>query len=358
MQDPILLSAVKPLCAWYEKNKKSYPWRESRDPYRIWISEVMLQQTRTAAVLPYYERFLSAFPNVAALAAADDDHLMKLWEGLGYYSRARNLKKGAMQVMECFGGALPRTKAELRKIAGIGDYTAGAIASMAFGEPSSAVDGNVLRVCMRLLGSDADISKEATKKALAAELDAVYPSGHEAALLTEGLMELGEAVCIPGGEPRCAACPLSSVCEARKGGIAHLLPMKSAKKPRKILKRTLWIFVLPDGRFCIQKRGEKGLLAGLYEFAAEEKALSESEAREHLLSEGISFTALSPIGEAVHVFTHLEWHMTGYLVRLCEPLAGMTLATKEELSTVYALPSAFRYFKQYIEKTKFKKESL
>ena len=352
MQDPILLSAISPLCAWYEKNKKSYPWRESRDPYRIWISEVMLQQTRTAAVLPYDERFLSAFPNVAALAAADDDVLMKLWEGLGYYSRARNLKKGAIQVMEFFGGKLPSTKAELRKIAGIGDYTAGAIASMAFGAPSSAVDGNVLRVCMRLLGSDADISKEATKKMLSNALDAVYPSGPRAALLTEGLMELGEAVCIPGGEPRCAACPLSSVCEARKGGIAHLLPMKSAKKPRKILKRTLWIFVLPDGRFCIQKRGEKGLLAGLYEFCAEEKELSEQEARQHLSAKGISFTELLPLGEAVHIFTHLEWHMTGYLVRLQRPIAGMTLATREELSEVYALPSAFRYFKRYIEENK------
>ena len=158
MQNEILLSAVDPLCDWYEKNKKQYPWRESRDAYRIWISEVMLQQTRTAAVIPYYERFLSAFPTVEALASAPDDLLMKLWEGLGYYSRARNLKKGAMQVMERFGGALPKTKAELKTIAGIGDYTAGAIASMAFFEPASAVDGNVLRVCMRLLGSDADIS--------------------------------------------------------------------------------------------------------------------------------------------------------------------------------------------------------
>jgi A/G-specific adenine glycosylase len=254
--------------------------------------------------------------------------------------------------MECFGGKLPSTKAELRKIAGIGDYTAGAIASMAFGAPSSAVDGNVLRVCMRLLGSDADISKEATKKMLSNALDAVYPSGPRAALLTEGLMELGEAVCIPGGEPRCAACPLSSVCEAKKGGIAHLLPMKSAKKPRKILKRTLWIFVLPDGRFCIQKRGEKGLLAGLYEFCAEEKELSEQEARQHLSAKGISFTELLPIGEAVHIFTHLEWHMTGYLVRLQRPIAGMTLATREELTDVYALPSAFRYFKRYIEENK------
>ncbi len=349
MEESILRAAVAPLCAWYEKNKKSYPWRESRDPYRIWISEVMLQQTRTAAVLPYYERFLCAFPTVRALAEADEDRLMKLWEGLGYYSRARNLKKGAVQVMERFGGDLPRTKAELRTIAGIGDYTAGAIASMAFGEPSCAVDGNVLRVCMRLLGSDADISKEATKRALAAALDAVYPSGKEAALLTEGLMELGEALCIPGGEARCSLCPLADICAAKAGGITHLLPAKSAKKPRRILPRTLWILQAPDGRFGIRKRGKSGLLAGLYEFPAEEAALTEAEAAALLCARGISFTSIRPIGEAVHIFTHLEWHMTGYLVCLSAPTDDLIFATKEELSSVYALPSAFRFFKRYIE---------
>ena len=351
MQDPILLSAVLPLCEWYEKNKKSYPWRESRDPYRIWISEVMLQQTRTAAVIPYYERFLAAFPSVSDLANAEDDRLMKLWEGLGYYSRARNLKKGAMQVMERFGGALPRTKAELRTIAGIGDYTAGAIASMAFGEPSSAVDGNVLRVCMRLLGSDADISKEATKRALSAALDAVYPSGAQAALLTEGLMELGESVCIPGGEARCALCPLAEICAARAGGIAHLLPMKSAKKPRKILPRTLWIFEF-EGRYGICKRPPEGLLAGLYEFPSEEGKLSESEARALLKARGISFSALEGIGDAVHVFTHLEWHMSGYLVSLSEAVEGLIFASPAALSEAYALPSAFRYFKGFIDERK------
>ena len=349
MQNSILHSAIAPLCAWYEKNKKHYPWRESRDAYRIWISEVMLQQTRTAAVLPYYERFLEAFPCVEALANAEDDRLMKLWEGLGYYSRARNLKKGAIQIVERFGGKLPKTKAELLTIAGIGDYTAGAIASMAHGEPSSAVDGNVLRVCMRLLGSDADISKEATKKELAAALDAVYPSGKDAALLTEGLMELGEAVCIPGGEARCALCPLADLCLAKAGGITHLLPAKSAKKPRKILEKTLWVFT-HAGRFGIAKRPQKGLLAGLYEFPSEEASLSEAEAAALLLSRGVSFSAVQPIGEAVHIFTHLEWHMRGYLVRLEQPIESLIFATKEELSSAYALPSAFRYFKQYIDK--------
>ena len=348
MKDPILLSAIAPLCAWYEKNKKSYPWRESRDPYRIWISEVMLQQTRTAAVIPYYERFLSAFPSVADLANAEDDRLMKLWEGLGYYSRARNLKKGALQVMECFGGALPRTKAELRTIAGIGDYTAGAIASMAFGEPSSAVDGNVLRVCMRLLGSDADISKEATKRALSAALDAVYPSGAQAALLTEGLMELGEAICIPGGEARCALCPLSGICAARAGGIAHLLPMKSAKKPRKILERTLWIFE-HNGCFGIRKRPSSGLLADLYEFPAEEAGLSLSEAEALLSARGVCFSEICEVGAATHIFTHLEWHMAGYLVSLKAPIEGLIFASPDALSEEYALPSAFRYFKKFID---------
>ena len=272
---------------------------------------------------------------------------MKLWEGLGYYSRARNLKKGAIEVMERFGGALPRTKAELKTISGIGDYTAGAIASMAFLEPASAVDGNVLRVCMRLLGSDADISKEATKRSLAAMLDAVYPTGESAALFTEGLMELGEAVCIPGGEARCSLCPLADICEARRGGITHLLPAKSAKKPRKILKKTLWVFRLGD-RYGIRKRPERGLLAGLYEFPAEEEALSKAEAAAHLSERNIAFSSLAPLGEATHIFTHLEWQMTGYLVTLTEEIDGLIFATKAELSSAYALPSAFRFFKKAI----------
>lgn len=348
MDTGILAAAVSPLCAWHKANKKHYPWRESRDPYRIWISEVMLQQTRTGAVLPYYERFLSAFPSVKALSEAEDDILMKHWEGLGYYSRARNLKKGAIAVMERFGGALPRTKAELRTIPGIGDYTAGAIASMAFFEPASAVDGNVLRVCMRLLGSDADISKEKTKKELAAALDEIYPTGESAALFTEGLMELGEAVCIPGGEARCALCPLTELCEARAGGITHLLPAKSAKKPRKILERTLFIFRCGD-RFGIRKRQGSGLLAGLYEFPAEEATLSEKEASALLCSRGIAFSSLTPLGEATHIFTHLEWRMTGYLVTLEKEIDGLIFATREALSAVYALPSAFRFFKKAIE---------
>ncbi len=351
MQNFILSSAVSPLCEWYEKNKKEYPWRKNRDAYRIWISEVMLQQTRTAAVLPYYERFLSAFPTVEDLARADDDKLMKLWEGLGYYSRARNLKKGAVQVMERFGGRLPSKKSELRTIAGIGDYTAGAIASMAFFEPSCAVDGNVLRVCMRLLGSDADISKDATKRALAEALDAVYPAGERAALLTEGLMELGETVCIPGGEPKCALCPLADLCEAKRGGIAHLLPAKSAKKPRRILERTLFLFRF-EGKYAIRKRGDHGLLAGLYEFFAEERALSEEEAEAFVREHGIPFSSLSPIGEACHIFTHLEWHMRGYAVELLRPIEGWIFATPAELSSTYALPSAFRYFKNHTLKEK------
>lgn len=346
MQNPILLSAVSPLCDWYEKNRKSYPWRQSRDPYRIWISEVMLQQTRTAAVLPYYERFLAAFPTVEALATAEEDRLMKLWEGLGYYSRARNLKKGAMQVMERFGGSLPRKKSELVTIAGIGAYTAGAIASMAFFEPASAVDGNVLRVCMRLLGSDADISKEATKRTLAAMLDAVYPTGMRAALFTEGLMELGETLCIPGGEPKCALCPLYDICEARRGGIAHLLPAKSPKKARRILERTLLLFHY-DGKYGIRRRADSGLLAGLYEFPAEEGALSEAELSALLSERGVCFTSVTPIGEATHIFTHLEWHMHGYAVELSAPVEGMLFASPAALSEEYALPSAFRYFKKY-----------
>ena len=199
----VLGAAVEPLSAWYSENQKALPWRENRDPYRIWLSEIMLQQTRTTAVIPYYHRFMEQLPDVEALARVDDGVLMKLWEGLGYYSRARNLKKAAIQIVEMHGGKLPADYRALLALPGIGEYTAGAIGSIAFGLPEPAVDGNVLRVVTRLLCSDLDIALPDTKKQVTEALRSIYPSGEAASTLTQAIMELGENVCIPNGRPRC-----------------------------------------------------------------------------------------------------------------------------------------------------------
>ena len=340
-----------PLLTWLSENGKPLPWRNSPTPYHVWISEIMLQQTRTAAVIPYYERFLAELPDIPALAAVPDDRLMKLWEGLGYYSRARNLKRAAICLTEEYGGALPGDAALLRTLPGIGAYTAGAIASIAFGLPEPAVDGNVLRVLMRYYASDADISLEKTKTRVADFLRARYPSGKDAGHFTEALMQLGENVCIPNGEALCVSCPLAKRCAARAGHIVSLLPAKSPKKPRRIEERTVFL-CFTEGRCLIRRRPERGLLAGLYEFPSVPGHLDESEAKAAMEALGIEARDLLPIGEAVHIFTHVEWHMTGYLATCDKVPKDFIAARPDELRDAYAIPSAFRYFTDYINKTK------
>ena len=211
-------ACLEQIVAWYAGSRRVLPWREDRSPYQVWVSEIMLQQTRIEAVIPYYHRFLAALPTVADLAAVEDEKLMKLWEGLGYYSRARNLKKAAQRILSDFGGELPATAAELKSLPGIGDYTAGAIASIAFGQPEPAVDGNVLRVMTRLLAWDADVASPKTKAEMIRLLRQHYPGGEAAGLLTEGIMELGETLCSPNGEARCELCPVRRFCRARLSG--------------------------------------------------------------------------------------------------------------------------------------------
>ena len=201
----LLPEAIARLLAWYSASRRLLPWRQDPTPYHTWIAEIMLQQTRIEAVIPYYERFLRELPDVSALAAVSEDRLLKLWEGLGYYSRARNLKKAALLLMERYDGELPASAVELRKLPGIGDYTAGSIASISFGLPEPAVDGNVLRVMTRVLACGDDIAAPATRRAVTELLRAHYPSGDSAALLTEGIMELGETVCLPNGIPGSAS---------------------------------------------------------------------------------------------------------------------------------------------------------
>lgn len=340
MTDRNILAAALPRIAdWDASVRRDLPWRRSPTPYHVWISEIMLQQTRIEAVIPYYERFLAALPDVAALAAVDDDRLMKLWEGLGYYSRARNLKKAAQQVIERFGGALPATVEELRSLPGIGDYTAGAIASLAFHKPEPAVDGNVLRVLSRLLASKDDVMSPAVRKSVTTQLRDVYPSGERAALLTEGLMELGETVCIPNGEPLCDACPAAALCRARAAGDPTQYPVRSAPKARRIEERTV-LLLRCGGKYAIRRREEKGLLAGLWEFPSLSGALDERQIAA-LFPVALS---IAPCGSAKHIFTHVEWHMTGWRVELPEEAPGYVWETAETIRTAYSVPTALKYY--------------
>ena len=338
----IIQQALPKIADWYALSRRVLPWREDPAPYRIWISEIMLQQTRVEAVIPYYERFLRELPDVAALAAVEEDRLLKLWEGLGYYSRARNLKKAAETVMRDYGGTLPRTAAELRKLPGIGDYTAGAIASIACGEPEPAVDGNVLRVLSRLLENEGDVLSPAVKKSMTALLRQHYPAGEAAALTTEGLMELGETICIPNGAPKCELCPLGKLCRAFQSGSAERFPVKAPPKARRQEARTV-LLLRCGGRYAIRQRPKKGLLAGLWEFPNEPGSLS----REQLFARFPQALSLADCGRAAHIFTHVEWHMQGYLVELPEELPEYIWETPSLIRERYSFPTALRaYLKQ------------
>ena len=318
------------LTQWYDTVRKPLPWREDPTPYHVWISEIMLQQTRIEAVIPYYRRFLAELPTVHDLADVPDDRLMKLWEGLGYYSRARNLKKAAQILVSDYGGELPHTAEELHRLPGIGDYTAGAIASIAFGEPEPAVDGNVLRVFSRLTASSEDISLDKTKKAV-----------------REGLMELGETVCLPNTEPRCLGCPVSDHCQAFLTRTTSDYPVKSGKKARRIEERTV-LLLRCGNRYAIRKRPEGGLLTGLWEFPNTAGHITGNDAVENLRVSG-NITEIRPIGTAKHIFSHVEWHMIGYEIQIDTEDAALTWADAETIRTSYALPTAFRVFTGLLE---------
>lgn len=347
-KENLLVHIVEPLLVWYKKNQKELPWRVDATPYHVWISEIMLQQTRTAAVIPYYKRFLYELPTVSALAAVSDDRLMKLWEGLGYYSRARNLKRSAEMLMASYAGALPDTAEELKKLPGIGEYTAGAIASIAFGRPEPAVDGNVLRVVMRFLGCTDDIALPATKKQVTDALRAVYPSGEDAGNLTQAIMELGENICIPNGFPKCENCPLFRQCEAGRSARAENFPVKSPKKARR--REELTVFLLScRGYYAIQKRPDRGLLAGLWEFPNISGKFTPEEAAIYIRNLGTEVLFCETCGNAVHIFTHVEWHMTGYLAECVTPLDAFTWESAQTIRTRYAIPTALRAYLEIME---------
>ncbi len=343
-----LSDMIAPLGAWFAEHRKALPWRETDDPYAVWISEIMLQQTRIEAVIPYYHRFMNTLPDVHALANCPDDLLMKLWEGPGYYSRARNLKRAAIMIEEQFGGNLPQTFAELRQLPGIGDYTAGAIASIAFGKPEPAVDGNVLRVMSRLCGYDDDIMQLSTKRRVADALRKIYPTGNGATVLTESLMELGETLCIPNGRPKCEDCPLCSRCVAHQTNRTDELPKKSAKKARKDLAYTVFLLVC-DSKIALRRRPSDGLLADMWEFPNAQGHLSTDAAINACHAWQTEPLDCIPVGESTHVFTHLNWNMIGYRVPCAYPSEAFVWVSPEELTHTYALPTAFRYYRAKIE---------
>ena len=329
------------LLPWYYENKRELPWRQTREPYHIWLSEIMLQQTRVEAVRGYYARFLQALPTIEVLSQCDDDQLHKLWEGLGYYSRVRNLKKAAGIIMQQHGGVFPSEHRQVLALPGIGEYTAGAVCSICFGAPTPAVDGNVLRLISRLTDDPSPIDLPATKAAVTAALAEIYP--WEAGDFTQALMELGATLCGPNRAPECGICPCREFCLGYRNGTAQMLPVKSPKKEKRQEDRTVFIFRC-DGRYALEKRPNKGLLAGLWQFPniqghydtpallakAEELGLRPREIHREVTRK--------------HIFTHIQWNMKGIYLEVAEPAGSFQWFTAEQINTQAALPTAFRQF--------------
>ena len=353
MPTPLPPSAVPLLIDWYRQNRRDLPWRQSRDPYPVLVSEIMLQQTRAETVKPYFHRFMAALPTVEALANADEPTLLKLWEGLGYYSRVRNLQKAARAVMEHHGGVIPADFDALLKLPGVGRYTAGAVASIAFGIPVPAVDGNVLRVLARLTGDDTDILSPAAKKTAEATLAPLVPSD-AAGDFTQSLIELGALVCTPG-EPKCSDCPLHLLCAAHREGRERDLPVRLAKTKRRVEERTVLVIRCTSGEaaavrhIALRKRPAEGLLGGLYEFPCLEGHATPAEVGKYLAALGLTVKALTPLPAAKHQFSHIEWRMTGYALEVTAPAPAEDWfwASVAELDDTYAIPSAYSAYRPY-----------
>ena len=331
------------LLRWYDHNRRILPWREQPTPYRVMVSEFMLQQTRVETVIPYFERFVAALPDFRALAAVDDDELAKLWQGLGYYRRARNLKRAAEIVAREYGGVLPADYAVIRSLPGLGDYAAGAVGSIAFGLRVTAVDGNVLRVTARLLGSREDVMRPPVRRAFTEQIQALLPD-ERVGDFNQALMELGAMVCLPGA-PKCLLCPLIAHCEGYRQGIAAELPVKAPKPERREEHWTVLICRMGD-RVLLHRRPERGLLAGMWEFPLLE-GWPDDEALAGMLPAG---TSILPLPDSRHGFTHIEWKLHAFLADLpagmtAFPLAeGGVWATRAEIEARYAIPGAFKAY--------------
>ncbi len=357
-EETYLAKMPAPLLDWYDKNKRSMVWRDNPTPYYVWISEIMLQQTRIEAAKSYFIRFTSEIPDIETLAKVPEERLMKLWEGLGYYNRARNLKKAAKVLVERYEGKMPADYDLLLELPGIGPYTAGAISSIAYNKKAAAVDGNVLRVITRYLALSDDIMKMSFRNQVAAWLVHIMPE--RAGDFNQAVMELGEVVCIPNGVPLCDRCPLSGECKAFQEKTQMDFPVKPEKKTRRIEKRTVFI-IEQNGKFSIRKRPDTGLLAGLWEFPSVVGGISMKEIKKSF-GENSVIRKLEP---DVHIFSHVEWHMDCYYIS-CSMQTGemkdwelskrervlskreLVMVSLEELQTKYTLPVAFHGFRKQI----------
>lgn len=346
-EEQVLIAMFEALIPWYEAHKRELPWRQDKEPYHVWLSEIMLQQTRVEAVKEYYRRFLTTLPTIADLAEAPEEQILKLWEGLGYYNRVRNLQKAAQTICADYAGVFPSEYAQIRSLSGIGDYTAGAIASICFDAPTPAVDGNVLRVYSRLLADDANIDLQTTKKRITRKLQETYPRKNPG-IATQALMELGATVCVPNGAPRCDVCPVAEICQAREQDTWRDLPVRSEKKKRKIVDKTVFILLTED-TVALHKRSASGLLAGMWEFPNVDAKLDKQEAVTQVTGWQTEPVDLLMQTSYTHIFSHVEWHMTAYYIRCRKTNKKWKWVTKESLDETYALPSAFRPFREQIE---------
>lgn len=340
-EDAVLCRLPELLLPWYAANARDLPWRKDREPYHVWLSEIMLQQTRVEAVKPYYLRFLAQLPQVGDLARCEDDALMKLWEGLGYYSRARNLKKAAQVIAEQYHGVFPADHKKLLALPGVGDYTAGAVASICFELPEPAVDGNVLRVISRLCADGRCVDDAAVKKEIRGLLLPVYEACSHRGTLTQALMELGATICIPNGKPLCDVCPCKAVCRARQEGSVDQYPVRKQKKPRKIEKYTVYVLRCGD-EIALQKRPAKGLLAGLWELPHTDGHCSMQQALRMAESWGCHPTEAVSVTGCTHIFTHIEWHMQSIYLLCSRRCEGFTWISLQSLAEETPLPTAFR----------------
>lgn len=349
LKDFDLSIIIEPLLSWFSKNARILPWREEPTPYRVWVSEIMLQQTRVEAVKPYFERFTTTLPNVQSLAECDEEKLLKLWEGLGYYNRVRNMQTAARTIMNDYNGELPKEYEELLKLKGIGHYTAGAIASIAYGKAVPAVDGNVLRVITRVSADTSDIMKDSVKRTIEQALANIMPKEHASAF-NQALMELGAKVCIPNGEPLCPKCPWTDFCEARKQKLWKELPVKKKTLKRKIEERTVFV-IRKENTIVLNKRPQKGLLAGLYEFPNVNCHMTEEEALNWVKNQKLMPLKIVPLQNAKHIFSHIEWHMMGYMVwidELSEENSEFLFIELEESQKNYPIPAAFSAYTKYM----------
>ena len=336
------------LLEWYDNSARVLPWRDNPSPYRVWISEIMLQQTRVHTVKPYFENFMKEVPTIEALANISEDKLLKLWEGMGYYSRARNLKKAAALILQEFDGIMPSTIEGLKSLPGIGPYTSGAIASIAFGVRVSAIDGNVLRGIARITANQGDITNGLVKKEIEGWVNAILPKARVGDF-NQGLMELGATICLPNGMPKCTECPVAFLCQGYHKGIALSIPFKAKKKPRKIEEKTIFVIEYKDS-FALRQRPNVGLLSNLWEFPHIEGSLSYEECDEEMQKWNMKAERIIPLNKCKHIFTHLEWYMMGYyvLIHSLPKDSGFIWATKKEIQQRYSIPSAFKEYLNYL----------